>query len=101
MPDEKINAKKILAVLEKHRAELKGLGVKKIGLFGSYLDTEKKKKNDIDFLVEFSEPSFDNYSDLKILLEKLFRKKVDLVLEKNLKPSLENVKEKAVYAKAV
>lgn len=101
MDSGKLTAKEIMSVLENHRAKLRSFRVKKIGLFGSYLDTEKKKKNDIDFLVEFEKPSFDNYIGLKFFLEKIFSKKVDLVLEKNLKSSLKHVKEKAIYAKAV
>jgi hypothetical protein len=48
--------------------------------------------------VEFSNPTFDNYIELKFFLEKLFRRKVDLVMEDNLKPALSYVKEEAVYA---
>ncbi len=92
---------KIIGTLESHGKELRKLGVKKIGLFGSYLKTSKTKKHDIDILVRFSRHTFDDYIELKFLLEKMFRKKVDLVIEENLKPSIEHVKEKAVYAKAI
>ena len=73
----------------------------KIGLFGSYLKRTTHKKSDIDFLVLFNEPNFDNYIELKFMLEKLFQKKVDPVIEENLKPSLKYVKEEALYAKAL
>jgi len=92
---------KIIGTLESHGQELRELGVKRIGLFGSYLKTSNTKKHDLDFLVKFSHPTFDSYTELKFLLEKIFRKKVDLVIEDNLKPSIEHVKEKAVYAKAI
>ena len=93
--------RQIIGVLEKHKQDLDRLAVKKIALFGSYLYSRKSKRSDIDFIVEFSEPTFDNYIELKFLLEKLFGKKVDLVLEKNLKPSLKYVKRQALYAKAI
>ena len=40
----------------------------------------------------------DNYFELKTFLEKLFQRKVDLVMEESLKPALQYVKEEAVYA---
>ena len=98
---EKMTSKKILKILEMHKPELQKFGVKKIGLFGSHLKNSVRNKGDMDFLVELSNPTFDNYIELKFLLEKIFRKKVDLVIEKNLKPSMQYVKEKALYAKAV
>jgi len=36
--------------------------------------------------------------ELKFLLERLFRRKVDLVVEDSLKPALRYVKKEAVYA---
>ena len=44
-------------------------------------------------------PNFDNYMDLKIMLEKLFKRKIDLVIEEDLKPELKYVKKETKYAK--
>lgn len=49
----------------------------------------------------FKEPTFDNYMDLKFMLEGLFHRKVDLVAESNLKPAMIHVKEEAFYAKGL
>lgn len=73
--------------------------MKKIGLFGSFLKGKQNKKSDVDIIVKFDKATFDNYMDLKFLLEKLFRKKVDLVTEKSLKPALKYVKKEAIYVK--
>jgi len=63
-------------------------GVRKIGLFGSYLRGESIQGSDIDLLVELENPTFDHYMDLKFFLEDLFQTEVDLVLEDTLKPRL-------------
>ena len=81
------------------KKEMKNLGVKKIGLFGSYSKDKQKKGSDIDFLVEFNEIDFDNYMELMFLLKKLFKRKIDLVIEKNLIPELNYVKKEAKYVK--
>lgn len=91
----------IIKILEKHKSEIKRYKVKKLGLFGSFLKGTQHKKSDLDFLVVFDKSTFDDYMDLKFLLEKMFNKKVDLVIENNLKPDLQYVKEEAVYAKGM
>jgi predicted nucleotidyltransferase len=46
----------IKKILKQHKRELKEkYGVKEIGIFGSYVRGEQKKKSDIDILVEFYE----------------------------------------------
>lgn len=93
----KLNSEKILKKIEKEKEKIRKTGAKKIGLFGSFAKGEQKKKSDIDFLVEFDEITFDNYFDLKELLEKIFKRKIDLVIEKDLKPELNYVKEETKY----
>jgi len=80
----------ILKRIEENRQPIKKYGVKKIGLFGSYVRGEQQHKSDIDILVEFEkgEKTFDNYMDLKFFLEDLFSLKVDLVIEETVKPRL-------------
>ncbi len=95
---KRLTKKDVLAVLRQHSKELDGFGVKKIGLFGSYLHGTSVPLSDLDFLVEFRTNTFDNYMGLKFLLERLFHKKVDLVIEKELKPAMRYVRKEAVYA---
>lgn len=82
----------ILTSLRQHADELKTYGVKKLGLFGSFTRSEQKAKSDIDILVEFKRDSktFDNYMDLKFFLEKLFHRKVDLVIKDALKTRIKS-----------
>lgn len=92
-----MNAKKILMKLEKEKENFKKLGVKKIGLFGSFVKNKQTKKSDVDFLVDFDKVDFDKYVELMILLEKLLKRKIDLVIEKNLVPELNYVKNEVEY----
>ncbi len=93
--------KKIIKTIEEHREDMRRYSVKKIGLFGSFSKGMQRKRSDLDFLVAFDSPTFDNYMDLKFFLEKIFRKKVDLVAEDSLKPAFKHVKEEAIYAKGI
>lgn len=91
----------ILRVLEENKPILQSLSVKRIGLFGSFSKNRANAKSDLDFLVSFENPTFDNYMETKFLLERLFERKIDLVTEPSLKPDLQFVKKEALYAKAV
>lgn len=90
MRTEMLTYKNILTKLEENKATIKKYGVKKIGLFGSYLRKEQKPTSDLDILVEFEKGkvTFDNYMDLKFFLEDLFECKVDLVMKEAIKPDL-------------
>ena len=66
-------------------------GISKIGLFGSYLRDAQKKQSDIDILIDFKEgeETFDNFSDVCVLLDSLFSGyKVDVVTANGLSPHI-------------
>ncbi|HPD81631.1 MAG TPA: nucleotidyltransferase domain-containing protein [Candidatus Pacearchaeota archaeon] len=94
-----LNAEKILKKIEKEKEKIRKTGAKKIGLFGSFVKGEQKKKSDIDFLVEFDKITFNNYFDLLFLLERLFKRKIDLIIEQDLRPELSYVLEETKYVK--
>ncbi len=99
-----LTSEKILQKIEENREKVKEFGVKKIGLFGSYIKDEQKQKSDIDILVEFKKgmKTFDNYMELKFFLEDLFNCKVDLVIAEALKPNLKSyILESVRYAARV
>jgi len=76
--------------------------VKRIGLFGSYARGEQGKKSDIDLLVEFENPTYDHYMDLKFFLEKLLRAKVDIVMADTLKPRIKPyIEQEVIYAQGL
>lgn len=83
--------------LKENSDKLREFGVERIGLFGSFLKGEQDPESDIDFLVELEENSFDNYMGLKLFLEELFDREIDLVIESDIREELGHVKEDAVY----
>lgn len=97
----KLTSKKIIKQLErkKNNKKIKDIGVRKIGLFGSFSKNKDSKNSDIDILVKFDKINFDNYFALLVFLEKIFQRKVDLVIENDLKPELKYIKKEAEYVK--
>ena len=85
-----LNKKSIIKAIQGNMDEIKTYGVKRIGLFGSFIRSSQNHKSDIDILVEFypSRKSFDNYMELKFFLEKLLHFKVDLVIKEAIKPRI-------------
>ena len=86
----------IKQMLLSHRNTLRKHGVMRLGLFGSYVKGEAHTDSDIDLFVEFEELSFDRYMGLRIFLEDLFEKKIDLVTANSVKPRLKSRIEKDV-----
>jgi len=76
--------------LAENEERIRSYGVKRIGLFGSFVRNEQKRKSDVDILVEFKKEkiTFDNYMHLKFFLEDLLGHSVDLVIRDDLKPQL-------------
>ena len=79
MPAKRLTRKEILSELRKQRGALRQFAVKRIGLFGSYASGRQKPGSDIDFLVEFEHPTYDNFTGLIRHLEKTFRRKVEVL----------------------
>jgi len=85
-----LTVESIIGALADHREQIRGLGVRRIGIFGSFARGEEREESDIDLLIEFEEGrrSFDTYMDLKFFLEDLFGRNVDLVDRDTIKPGL-------------
>ena len=79
---------RILKLLQQNIGEIRKFGVRRIGLFGSWVRGEGKPESDIDVLVEFDHSTFDRYMELKFFLEELFGRNVDLVLAETLKKQI-------------
>lgn len=73
-------------------------GIKSLAIFGSVARDEARPDSDIDILVEFTNPlTLQNYMKLKLHLEYLLEKKVDLADISMLRPELiPNVMEDAI-----
>lgn len=82
----------IVKTIQENMEEIKGYGVKKIGIFGSVATASQTEQSDINILVEFQKDkkTFDNYMELKFFLEHLFNRKVDLVIKAALKSRIKD-----------
>ena len=73
--------------------------VRRIGVFGSVINGKATAESDLDILVEFDEPTFDHYMDLKFMLEDNLKCQVDLVMADTIKPRIKSIIEhEVVYA---
>lgn len=92
----------ILKKIGENQETIRGLGVRRLGVFGSYARGEQGEGSDLDLLVEFEAPTLDNYFDLKFFLEDLLGRSVDLVFSDTLKPRLRSsILEETVYAQGL
>ncbi len=85
-----INRQSILALLEMNKNRIQALGVKRLGLFGSFIRGEQRVDSDVDLLVEFraGEKTFDHFIQLSFFLEDLLKRRVELVTPESLSPYL-------------
>jgi len=84
------NCRRYVRILTREKRILqKQYQVKEVGIFGSYVRGEQKKKSDLDILVEFSEtPGLLKFIRLENYLTKVLHHKVDLVHKKALRREL-------------
>ena len=83
------NREYILTTLKSQKPKLKKLGIRDIGLFGSYLREENTQLSDIDILIDFfpEKENFDKYMAVYDLFEQLFKnEKVEIVTKNGLSP---------------
>jgi len=87
----------VIETITEHKKEIKKkYGVKKIGVFGSHVRGEQTETSDVDLLVEFEKPTFDNFMDLLFFFEDLFGKDVDLITTRGMSPYISPRIEKGV-----
>ena len=94
---------KVVKVLRREVPYLKeNYGVKKIALFGSVVSGEYTKHSDIDMVIEFENPSLDKFMDLSSHLERLFKRKIDILTPAGVKgirvkSVAKNIKKSLIY----
>lgn len=97
-----MNLKRALKLIESSTPKLREVHkVASLYIFGSFARGENSSKSDIDFLVEFSSPEITLFdlARLKLFLEELLKRKVDLVTSDALKePMKGDVKKEAIRA---
>jgi hypothetical protein len=77
-------------------------GVRRIGLFGSFATGHNRARSDVDILVELEQYNYRVYVDLLFHLERLLGRKVDLVIERSIKPAIrEQVISETIYVEGI
>ncbi len=73
--------------------------VKEIGIFGSYVRGEQRKKSDVDILVEFEEPvSLLKLVSVENFLKEIVGMKVEVIPKKDIRSELkEKILKEVVY----
>lgn len=87
MRGKTLTKEEIIEKLRENTEILKKYGVKRIGLFGSYIRGEQKRDSDIDLVVEFDREMFgkdfkglfDAFMNVSSYIEGLFNRKVDIL----------------------
>jgi len=82
-----VNTKKELnLLLSTNKEEIKKYGVKKLGIFGSFVRDEATEKSDIDFLIEFvpEYKTLKNFIGLTNFLSGLTGRKIEIVTPQSL-----------------
>ena len=98
--NKKRELKEIEEILKVNKPLLaKRFKIKEIGLFGSRMRGEGRKKSDLDILVEFSDViSLLDFVALERELSELTGEKVDLVMKSALKPRIgRNILREVMY----
>ncbi|MCX6053449.1 MAG: nucleotidyltransferase family protein [Chloroflexi bacterium] len=94
-----MNLQTVSALLKSHRDDMHQRGVQSLDVFGSLARGEETSSSDIDILVEFYRPvGLFEFIRLKLYLEELTGKQVDLVTRDALRPAMrDEILREAVY----
>jgi predicted nucleotidyltransferase len=79
----------ILKTLKSNKLKLSKIGIRNVGLFGSYLRNEQSIESDIDLLIDFEpeKENFDNFMAAYDLFERIFKnEKIEVVTINGLSP---------------
>lgn len=79
-----LSRRTILGTLRRNRPLLEKHAVRKVALFGSHAARRATAKSDIDLLVEFESPTYDNLVGLSRDLRRLFGRKVEILTPEGL-----------------
>jgi predicted nucleotidyltransferase len=79
----------ILNALRSRKHEFSMLGIREVGLFGSYIRGDQRKDSDIDVLIDFDPDAenFDNFMAVYDILEQLFAgENIEVVTKNGMSP---------------
>jgi len=88
----------IIQIIRRNNDFLARHGVKRLGLFGSFVRDEQREDSDVDLIVEFGDgqKTYDNFIEVCYFLEDLVGRKVDLLTLESLSPYIRPHIEKEV-----
>ncbi|MHC4957832.1 MAG: nucleotidyltransferase family protein [Planctomycetota bacterium] len=80
----------VLSRLRGLESRIRGLGVRRLALFGSFVRESARPDSDVDLLVEFepARKTFDSLLDLGDLLEDALGRRVEIVTTGSLSPHI-------------
>lgn len=80
----------LVRLLSSNEPLLRGFGVQRLGLFGSFRRNQPTPASDVDLYVEFApgQATFDHFMDLSFFCESLFGRPVEIVTPNSLSPHL-------------
>lgn len=82
----------VITRLRENESRMQELGVKRLGIFGSFVRNEATLDldSDVDILVEFesNQKTFDRFRELSFLLENILRRRVEVVTTEALGPHI-------------
>ena len=99
---EKRSKQEILALLRSDNETWRRFGVRRIGLFGSHASGRQGAASDVDLVVDFETPSFDNFIGLTEHLERRLGKRVEVLTPQGIagiriREVAESIKRSIVY----
>ena len=92
------NRSEIFFIPDSVKDVLKSMGIRRIGIFGSFARDESKKDSDVDVTVSFlpGYKTYDIFFQLAELLEEKFGRRVEIITEESISPHFKMQIEKDV-----
>lgn len=79
----------LIGIIASNGEMLRRCKVRSVYLFGSFARNEQREDSDVDLLVDFEEPTYDNFISLVYKLEDLLAREVNVIPEGGLSPLIE------------
>ena len=82
------NKQDLLQRLRANHTRIKSFGVRRYGIFGSFVRDEARDDSDVDLLIEFEpgQKTIDNFMELGYFLDDLLGRRVEVVTPESLSP---------------
>ena len=76
----------LIKKIQNAQEQIRNYGVKRLGIFGSFVRNQPEENSDIDLLIEFypEQKNFDNFMDLAFFLQNLLGRKIEIVTPQSL-----------------